>query len=235
MDDDNPDNRRQLVARPAGLPTEAGWAKKAVEVTNPLQSFTFGVRAHANMRAMQTAIQHAKVFGTLMEVAADTVGKMQRTQDAMREQTVRQELSAELFGGEIDRQRNVAEEAKHQRALAAKRREMELLESDQKVLQAKHSLEATKKFKAMKFKLGEVRAEARQRDAEVDKATAEAAASELGQKRQGAGNEGNPAAAWLDQHISALQDKIKNGDADGEDTAQLHADLEVLRRLRADL
>ena len=56
MDDDNPDNRRQLVGRPGGLPTEASWAKKAVEVTNPLQSFAFGVRAHANMRAMQTAI-----------------------------------------------------------------------------------------------------------------------------------------------------------------------------------
>ena len=57
MDDDNPDNRRRLVGRPGGLPTEASWAKKAVEVTNPLQSFAFGVRAHANMRAMQTAMQ----------------------------------------------------------------------------------------------------------------------------------------------------------------------------------
>jgi hypothetical protein len=80
--------------------------------------------------------------------------------------------------------------------------------------------------------LGRARTEARQKDAEADKAAAEAAASELGQKtRKATGSDESAVAA--NERISALQDQIKNGEADGTDTTKLRADLEALMRLKS--
>jgi len=238
---DRDDERKQMSAPNHSLPVETRWVRKAAGVTGPVSAFTFGIAARANMRAMQNAMAHAKVFGQLMEVTADTLGKIEHAQNAALVQGARQHLAGELFDGEIERQRAKVEEERHQRLLAEARRDREILEAEKSKLEAetrkldaKHSLEAIKKFKPLKFKLGRARTEARQKDAEADKAAAEAAASELGQKtRKATGSDESAVAAWLNERISALQDQIKNGEADGTDTTKLRADLDALMRLKS--
>ena len=74
----------QLVAHQAAMPVEALWAKVAAQIRSPFSGFIFRVQARANMRALQVATQHAKVVGELMDVATETIGKMQTAQDAAR-------------------------------------------------------------------------------------------------------------------------------------------------------
>jgi hypothetical protein len=189
---------------------------------------------------MQDGMAHAKVFGQLMEVTADTMGKIEHAQNKVLVQSVRQHLAGELFDSEIARQRATVEEERHQHLLAEARRDKEILEAEKwkleaeaKKLDAKHSLEAIKKFKPLRFKLGRARTEARQKDAEADKAAAEAAAFELGQKtRKAAGTDDGAVANWLNERIGALRDQITTSEADGGDTTKLRADLEALMRLK---
>jgi hypothetical protein len=71
---------------------------------------------------MQDGMAHAKVFGQLMEVTADTMGKIEHAQNKVLVQSVRQHLAGELFDSEIARQRATVAEERHQRLLADARR-----------------------------------------------------------------------------------------------------------------
>jgi hypothetical protein len=139
------------------------------------------------------------------------------------------------------REEEVAE-LNHQRELAKLRREREqheaehqALEARRKTLQSAHGLEADELFKEHKFKLGRVRAAARRKDAEVEKSTAEAAIRKLGGQLQKQSKGNGSFNGALDALISALEQEARQGDADGADTADLHAELRALQRLKARL
>ena len=74
---DSPSDRRDLVPQGRPLP-EVGWTKQAIAVRGPFAALAFGIRAAANVRAMQVAIAHARVYGQLLDVAAETMGKIQK-------------------------------------------------------------------------------------------------------------------------------------------------------------
>ena len=57
----------------------------------------FGLRARANVRALNIAGQHARAVGALMDIAVQTMDKMQRAQDRAREFAAREAHHAELF------------------------------------------------------------------------------------------------------------------------------------------
>jgi len=136
------------------------------------------------------------------------------------------------------------EQAEHQRQVGKLRRDAELyelqrlaLEARRQALEAEHGLEAAEVFKEDKFKLGRARVAARRRDAEVDKSTAEAAIRKLAQgapQKPAKGN-GTSFNGALDTLLRAVEQEIRRGDADCEDTAELHAELRILEKLRARL
>jgi hypothetical protein len=147
MSHEKNDRRYALVQREPQIPVEPGWANEAVTVTGPLAAFGFRIRARANMKAMQTAMQHARVYGQLVEVGAETIGKIQKVQDAVREYQARQELEGELFEGEIERQRERLEEERHRRELARSQRQGDPVKAEtigkiQKVQDAERTYQA---------------------------------------------------------------------------------------------
>jgi hypothetical protein len=70
-------------------PLEGRWSREAAAVRSPVGSFMFGLRARANVRALNIAGQHARAVGALMDIAVQTMDKMQRAQDRAREITAR--------------------------------------------------------------------------------------------------------------------------------------------------
>jgi hypothetical protein len=127
-------------------------------------------------------------------------------------------------------------EAEHKRALAKKRRQKEMLEADLEIMEAKHRLEAKETFKPMQFELGHIRAETRQRDAELEKRTAESALFKLlDGVREQAAKDGRPVGDWLNDRIAFLEEQAREAAADGQDTADVLAELNVLKKLRAAL
>src|SRR5207244_2708224 len=135
--------------------------------------FAFGLRARANMRALQVATEHAKVVGELMDTAAETLAKMQHTQDLARQFAVRQELSQELRQSEIEALLDTIQEERHRRELAGKRRVQEQIKGDLGILLERHTLRAKKKFEPLKHAIGEERFKAEAARRRVGAAEAE--------------------------------------------------------------
>jgi len=233
MSDEESDRRNKLVPFKTSMPTESRWVARATGVADPLSAWWYGHQVRANTRAVRAAIEHQKVVGQLMDAIGDTVVRKQKVQDTLRTHAVRQAVSDELYANEVNRQYDLIAEDQHLRLQSERRRMRESLEAELAVLEAKHNIEAKRKFKTQKFKIGEARAEARKKDAEVDKATAEAAAFEIEQRQRRAAPKRGNIAQLLEENITALQETIAERDADGEDTADLHAELQALRRLKS--
>ena len=215
-----------------------------MEIRGPFSGLAFAIRAAANMRAMQVAMEHARVYGQLMDVAAETMGKIQKAQDAAREYAVRQELGGELHENEIDRQRDNLTEDEHQRALAGKRRTQALVNADTDILLARQTLRAKKKFEPLKHEIGVERFKTEAARRQVGAAEARLAIAEAGKP------EGPPQAqtpSTTEEHadsrafvisglLEGVRRRLREMRADGEDTderTQLVADEAALERMLA--
>jgi hypothetical protein len=243
---DNPsDRRRELVLRQQSVPA-VGWSKQAMEIRGPLSGLAFAIRAAANVRAMEVAIAHARVYGQLMDVAAETMGKIQKAQDVAREYAVRQELSGELHGNEIERQEDRLAEDKHQRTLSRKRRTQALVNADTNILLARQTLRAKKKFEPLKHAIGEERFKTEAARRQVGAAEARLAISEAGKPDGPPQVEApSPTAELVDSRapvvsnlLEGVRRQLREMRADGEDTedrTQLVADEAALERMLAQL
>lgn len=244
---DNPSDRppQTLVAQGQALP-EVGWAKQAIAVRGPLAALAFGIRAAANVRAMQDAIAHAKVYGQLMDVAGETMGKIQKAQDAAREYAVRQELSAELHGNEIGRQRDKLADDGHTRAVALKRRAQELVVADTDVLLARQTRRAKKKFEPLKHEIGVERFKTEAARRQVGAAEARMAISEAGKPEAPPQPDApRPAAEPADSRAAIVSDllegvrrrlrELRADDQDTDERSQLVAEEAALERTLARL
>jgi len=215
-----------------------------MEIRGPLSGLAFAIRAAANVRAMEVAIAHARVYGQLMDVAAETMGKIQKAQDVAREYAVRQELSGELHGNEIERQEDKLVEDKHQRALSRKRRTQALVNADTDILLARQTLRAKKKFEPLKHAIGEERFKTEAVRRQVGAAEARLAISEAA-KPEGPPEAPSPIAEHVDSRASVVSNllegvrrRLREMRADGEDTeerTQLVADEATLERVLAQL
>ena len=143
----------------------------------------------------------------------------------------RKDMAVEIYDNQVTEERDRLAEAEHKRKLVQARRAKELLEADRQTLDAKHGLEATKKFKPIKFALGQQRAEARMKDAEVDRATAETAIARLAQELRSGGTTDKTLDQLLEERIAKLQAKMREDAADGEDTVETHSQLQLLKKL----
>ena len=242
---DSPSDRRDLVPQGRPLP-EVGWTKQAIAVRGPFAALAFGIRAAANVRAMQAAIAHARVYGQLMDVVGETMAKIQKAQNAAHEYAVRQELGGELHDNEIARQRDQLAEDEHQRALAGKRRTQALVNADINILLARQTLRAKKKFEPLKHMIGEERFNTEAARRKVGAAEAKMAAAEAS-KPEGPPQAEVPstAAENADSHavvinglLEGVRGRLREMRADGEDTeerTQLVADEAALERMLAQL
>lgn len=243
---DYPSDRRRAVARQSHAVPQASWTKQATEIRGPFSGFAFAIRAAANIKAMQVATQHARVYGELMDVATETMGKIQKAQDAARESAARQELAGELYDNEIEQHRDKAADDRHQRALAAKRRTQELVKADIEILLARQTLRAKKKFKSLKHAIGEERFKTEAARRRVGAAEAEFAVNEAEGSRPKEAAEATveppeakiTQAATVSELLEDVRAQLKELRADGEDSEQcrlLLADEAALERRLAAL
>jgi hypothetical protein len=208
-------------------------ALQADQIRDPWSAFLFGISSRANIRAYQVEISRLRTINELVQSQVELNKTIQKAYETDTALAAWRELAPLFLQNEIHRHLDAFEEEKHKRVVAVFRREKEQLEAHNQALQAKHSLEATERFKEIKFNLGEARARARQNDAEVDSKTAEAAvvkiAGELSKliKKQSPDVEG-----WLDLQIAQAQEAIEEAEADGRDTEQARAELNMLLRLK---
>jgi hypothetical protein len=223
---------------------DAAWARKAVAVRSPVGAFTYGVRARASMISMETAMQHAKVLGQLMDVAAETIVKMHRAEDLARTTAVRQELGPQLYDNEVSRQLNEMMEDQHVRELASRRRTRELVQSDTETLLVEQNRRAKEKFEPLKHMIGEERFKAEAARRKVGTAEAFAAMAEAGHPAEPvtpdvssdtAPRSREGMVSDLLQTIRAQIRELRADDGDPELRARLIAEEEVLERMLADL
>jgi hypothetical protein len=242
---DNPSDRRTVEPQHRSLP-EVGWTKQAIEVRGPFSALAFGIRAAANVQAMQVAIGHARVYGQLMDVVAETMGKIQKTQNAAREYAVRQELGGELHGNEIARQHDNLAEDEHQRALSGKRRTQALVNADTDILLARQTLRAKKKFEPLKHEIGVERFKTEAARRKVGAAEAKMAAEEASKPEapsqadapRASAEQPDSRAFVISDLLEGVRRRLREMRADGEDTderTRLVADEAALERMLAQL
>lgn len=182
---------------------------------------------NARIAALGNAERLALATARAADAEAKGIDAFMRRADRLTELHMRQALE-EVF--RIERL-SVAEQ---NLLVAQSRREKERHEVKREELEAKHSLEAKREFKKIKFDIGLARANARKNDAEVDGKTAEAAVVKIAGELARLSRRKNPNVMdWLDQHIALLETAIEEAGADAIDTRDKRAELSMLRRLKA--
>jgi hypothetical protein len=181
-----------------------------------------------------------------MDVAAETIGKIQKAQDSAREYAVRQELGGELHDNEVSQQHDKLAEDGHQRALSSKRRTQALVGADTDILQARQTLRAKKKFESMKHAIGMERFKTEEVRRQVGAAEARMAISEASKPEGTPQPEASPAAeervdsraSIISGLLEGVRRRLREMRADGEDSeerTQLVADEAALERMLAQL
>ena len=125
--------------------------------------------------------------------------------------------------------REQLEEESHRRTLAKKRREKEIYEAEQDVMEARHKLEATEEFKEQKFAAGKARFGAKIAEHQVGEAVARSSMEP--EPEQPAPEKPVSIAAVLDDFVRKLEWDIDQAEAMGKSTKQMREDLAALNSL----
>lgn len=137
-------------------------------------------------------------------------------------------------GAEIEAQREEEKELKHQRLLAEKRRERELIDADVEIMDAEHRAEAKHLFKESKYKAGFARFDEMTAKRRVGEAVARASMEEeiLEPERKPAEKPKSASTAeMLAQVADDLEKQIDNEEAAGRPTDQLRSELKSINAL----
>jgi hypothetical protein len=195
----------------------------APAIRNPISAFANTVGTNAQISALENAGRLADATARAAEAEAKGFDAIMRREDRLIEMRVRQQIAPELQQNKIEEQRNRLLDDEHHRTIAAERRSKERWDAKRDTTNARHGVEAAKKFKEFKFELGERRARARMADVDVDTATANAASRKLG-----ANPESPDAAATLidlQDLADGIRQQILSGAAEGQDTSWLREQL----------
>jgi hypothetical protein len=187
--------------------------ENARSIRNPVSAWINTISTKSRLTALANAEQLAKATAKAADAEAGGIEALMRRADRISELDVRQ-----LF--ETDTRASQMAEQQHKLQLARTRRQAEALEAERKLLDAKHGVQATKKFKPMKFALGQARLDARIADSQVEVAVARAA---------GGGEVGSPIDALARETEQFLEQWL----ADGKDVADIRALLKKIREKQA--
>src|ERR1700722_14767725 len=144
---------------------------RAPAVRNPLSAFANTVGTNAQITALQNAARRAEATASTAAAEANGFDAIMRREDRLIELRVRQQIATELEQNKIEEQRDRLLDDKHHRTIAAERRSKDRWDAKRDTTNARHGVEAAKRFKDFKFELGEKRAKARMADVDVDTAT----------------------------------------------------------------
>ncbi len=215
------------------LPEVQGGMGKALSTETFVDAWKFRRQSNASISALGAQQGLAAATTACIEEHIKGIGALSRFHDASVALQVSKDLASETYDNHTSEERERLAEAEHRRALADQRRKKEMLDAKRQALEAQHSLEATKMFKALKFELGRIRMQARQNDAEVDGKTAEAAVVKIAGELTKLTQQQSPnLATWLDQRIVLTEVAIEEETADGETVTEKRAELAVLRKLK---
>lgn len=207
--------------------------ERAIAVRTPMGAVVNGITTRAQVTALAHAQWLAEAAARTAIAEAKGIDAFMQRADRLSEMHIRRELEHEVRADRIEELGGQLKENEHKRTLATERRNKERLQAQREALEAKHSLEATRLFKKEKFELGRARMRGRQNDAEVDSKTAEAAvvkiAGELSKLNQ---SHGPGIASWINERIKLVEASIEDGEADGQVTAAMRAELTVLQKLK---
>jgi hypothetical protein len=138
---------------------------------------------------------------------------------------------------DVEAQRDAQDEMQHQRALARKRRDRELLESDLAIMETEHKIEAAQVFKERKFEAGFARYAKKTADWRVGEATARAAMQDEilePEPNQPGQSKYASATGMLARLIEDIERQIDDAEAAGRPTDGLRSEVRslnaVLRR-----
>ena len=188
---------------------------KAAKISNPIKAWLFGIGADARTSALEDAARISQAAAITADADAAAADALLRRADKVAELAFRHVIGEEV-------QNNRIAEERHKFELDELRRKTEILEAERRVQDAKHSLEATKKFKPKKFELGQARLEARIADSHVDVAVARAAGGGAADQPKG-----DPAAEIVRQLDKLIEQRL----ADGNDNAKLTTFLDKMRKI----
>jgi hypothetical protein len=199
----------------------------AFDVRNPVSAWSNRIVTNAQIRALGDAARLAEAAGRTAETQTTSIDAMIRRDEKLTELRARQQFETTLFDEKTADQQENLTDAAHRRHLATERRKKEEHQAIRETLAAKHGVEAERKFKKIKFDLGEERARARMADVGVDRATADAAINELGGTST---RDRDQPLASLEEHIRSLRRRIEAAEAAGKDTVSLRDALRALEQ-----
>lgn len=226
--------------RAVPTPLDGSWGREAARVRGPLSGLGFRLRARANKRALEMAGEHAQAVGKLMDIAVETMEKMQRAQDRAREFQVREAHHGDLCANESEQLLDQLAEQRHRREMAEKRRQAEQINAETEILAAQQAMRAKKKFERLKHRVGEARFKTEAARRKVGAAEAEMAMREPGQEapKAAAPENGMSKAAAVSEMLQEVRAQLQAMRADGEDSDERRALVEeeaALERLLAKL
>jgi hypothetical protein len=187
-------------------------------IRNPISAFANTVGTNAQITALENAGRLADATARTAEAEAKGFDAIMRREDRLIEMRVRQQITPELEQNKVEEQRERLREDEHRRKIATERRSKDHWDAKRDTANARHGVEAAKRFKETKFKLGEKRAQARMADVDVDTATANAASRKLGPDP-----DANAASTLIDLQVLAdtIRQRLLLASAEGQDTAWL--------------
>jgi len=207
--------------------------ERAIAVRTPIGAVVNGIATRAQVTALAHAQWLAEAAARTAAAEAKGIDALIQRADRLSEMHIRRELEHKVRADRIEELDAQLIENEHKRTLAAERRNKERLQAAREALEARHSLEATKLFKKEKFELGRARLQGRQNDAEVDSKTAEAVVVKIASELNKLGQSSNPdIASWIKERIALVEASIEDGEADGQITAAMRAELTVLQKLK---
>lgn len=203
----------------------------APAIRNPISAIANTVGTNAQITALENAARLAEATARTAEAEAKGFDAIMSREDRLIEMRVRQQIAPELQQNKIEEQRNRLLDDQHRRMIAAERRSKERWDAKRDTTNARHGVEAAKKFKEFKFELGEKRARARMADVDVDTATATAASRKLGVDPDGTG--AADTLIDLQDFAQTIRQRILSTAAEGQDTAWLREHLARIEEMLA--
>jgi len=185
---------------------------KAARIRNPIRAWFYKVGANARVSALENSERVGHAAQKAADADAAAFDALIRRAERAAEFAIRNIIASDIENNRIVEER-------HKIDLDRLRRETERLEAERRRLNAKHGLEATKKFKPAKFELGQARYQSRIADSQVDAAVARAAAPAKPLEPENA-----PAAGLINNLDKLIEQRL----ADGKDTTTLTTFLTLL-------
>lgn len=199
--------------------------RRALETRDPITGFFHGVGSRAATRALDHYTKEVEATARNIRAQSDCVRAMLELRDVLDAYQARDELAAAYYADTVVHQRDNLREQAHQRELAARRRQLELIDADRFVFNAEQGFSKQREERALNEERWLSEARTRTIESKVRLEEWEASLSEPAEISA-------PKSSWAEQQLGTLYAALNEAIADGKDPSAIRDAIDALERLK---